>query len=227
MIHTDSGIIRRIDPILQTTQVRDKPSGRYETAENLSLRLILPRSAAIAAGYGYSTEIYLAQKFETSGWNFSGQGQPTKQISFSGRYTRHQKIRYTDQPYQGKGNDAAGSFTYQPAEKLNFNVTLTYSDFSRSSDGVKEYDYTIIRSRNTYQLNRYLFFRGIVEYNSFRRSLVADFLASFTYIPGTVVHFGYGSVFEKPESLDPRTLDPRYHVTARSLFFKASYLWRL
>jgi hypothetical protein len=227
MIHTDSGIVRRIDPILQTTQVRDKPSGRYETAEDLSLRLILPRSAAIAAGYGYSTEIYLAQKFETSGWHFSGQGQPTKQISFSARYTRQQKIRYVDLPFPGKGNDAAGSFTYQPAEKLNFNVTLTYSDFFRSSDGVKEYDYTIVRSRNTYQLNRYLFFRGILEYNSFRRSLVADFLASFTYIPGTVVHFGYGSVLERPEYPDPRSVDPRYQVTARSFFFKASYLWRL
>ena len=58
------------------------------------------------------------------------------------------------------------------------------------------FDYLIARGRMTYQLNKYLFFRGILEYDNYRESIKTDFLASFTYIPGTVFHIGYGSLYE-------------------------------
>jgi len=68
-----------------------------------------------------------------------------------------------------------------------------------------------------------------VEYNTYRRRLAADVLASFTYIPGTVIFAGYGSAFERtrwtPEGnsyLPAQSFWP----TERSFFFKASYLWR-
>ena len=48
-------------------------------------------------------------------------------------------------------------------------------------------------------MNKYLFFRGIAEYNKYKKQLITDLLASFTYIPGTVLHFGYGSLYEKTE----------------------------
>lgn len=79
-----------------------------------------------------------------------------------------------------------------------------------------------------FQLNKYLFFRAILEHNSFRRRLTTDLLASFTYIPGTVVHIGYGSLYEKLEWRDG-SYEPadRFLETKRGFFFKASYLWRL
>jgi hypothetical protein len=116
---------------------------------------------------------------------------------------------------------------YLPSEKLHLSLSLIYSDFYRDSDSLKEYDYTIIRSKNTYQVNKYLFFRGIIEYNSFWKRLITDFLASFTYIPGTVVHIGYGSLYEKIEWLDGEYRNaPNFLETKRGFFFKASYLWR-
>ena len=60
--------------------------------------------------------------------------------------------------------------------------------------GEKLYDGTITRLRPAYQVNQYLFFRGIGEYNDFRKNLNTEFLASFTYIPGTVVYLGSGRV---------------------------------
>ena len=55
----------------------------------------------------------------------------------------------------------------------------------------------IVRSFNTFQLNKYLFLRAIVEYNFYYKRMTVDTLASFTYIPGTVVYVGYGSAFEQ------------------------------
>jgi len=73
-----------------------------------------------------------------------------------------------------------------------------------------------------------LFFRAIVEYNSFYKRLLTDFLASFTYIPGTVIFFGYGSSYEKTAWRDDR-YEPsdRFLEMKRGFFFKASYLWRM
>ena len=225
-LHVNGRFIRRLDPQVNATQIRDEPSGKYETSESFDLRLMYTGSSSIQAGYVYSTEIYLAQKFDTRALRLVASNQLSKQISFSAKYIRGLKIRYTDDPFQGYGDDLTGSFTYQPSDKLNLGLNLTYSDLYQSSNLTKVYDYTIIRSRNVSQLNRYLFFRGIVEYNSFRKRVLTDFLASVTYIPGTVIHFGYGSICEKPEDALPRG-DLGFRETARSFFFKASYLWRL
>jgi hypothetical protein len=50
----------------------------------------------------------------------------------------------------------------------------------------------------------------------------------FTYIPGTVIHLGYGSLYEKLAWGDEDCIpSDRFLETKRSFFFKVSYLWRL
>ena len=68
----------------------------------------------------------------------------------------------------------------------------------------------------------------MLEYNDYRKKLLSDFLVSFTYIPGTVIQLGYGSLYEKYrwEESGYRP-DDRFLEMKRGLFFKASYLWRL
>lgn len=227
MVYPRSKLIKRIDPMIHSTQIRDKFSGLYETNNSLDLRFILLRDSIILFGYRYATEVFSDQKFSTSGARIIAASQFTKQFYFRLFYNYGKKIRYTANPYQGIGNDTSATITYLPSEKLHLNLSLVYSDFFRDSDSVKEYDYTIIRSRNTYQMNKYLFFRGIIEYNSFHKRLMTDFLASFTYIPGTVIHIGYGSLYEKIEWInDEYVSSDRFLETKRGFFFKASYLWR-
>ncbi len=228
MFYPQSGIIKRIDPIVHSTQIRDRFSNLYETDNSLDLRFLLLRNSIIVFGYRYSTEIWLDERFNTSRGRFIASSQVTKQLSFNLHYYYQKKIRYVAVPYQGSGNDAIASLTFLPSEKLHLELSLIYSDFYRDSDSEKEYDYTIFRNKTTFQVNKYLFFRAIVEYNSFRNRLMTDFLASFTYIPGTVIHIGYGSLFEKIkwEEGDYRPAD-NFLETRRGFFFKASYLWRL
>jgi hypothetical protein len=91
--------------------------------------------------------------------------------------------------------------------------------FERSDTGEKVYDVYIVNLRNTYQFTPQFLMRAIVQYDSSRRRVLGDFLASYELVPGTVVHAGYGSLWER---LD---VDP-YRPTARAFFFKASYLAR-
>jgi hypothetical protein len=228
MFYPKSGIIKRFDPLIHSSQIRDKTSGLYETNNSLDLRFLMPRSTTILFGYRYSTEVWLDERFNTSRARFIGSSQITKNLYLNLNYYYGNKIRYVDDPYQGKGSDISASAVFLPTGKLHLELSLLYSDFTWEADSRKEFDYTIIRSKNTFQVNKYLFFRAIVEYNSFRKELMTDFLASFTYIPGTVIHIGYGSLYEKIRWEEGmfRPSD-NFLETRRGFFFKASYLWRL
>jgi hypothetical protein len=228
LFYPKSGLIKRIMPLFQSQQTRDKYSGLYETLNAFDMRFLLGRNSIILFGARYSNEVFLNERFNTSGARFLAQSQLSKKLTLNLFYNRGDKVRYTADPYQGKGNDASLGVEYQPWEKLHLELSLIYSDFTRSADNFKAYDYTILRNRNTYQVNKYLFFRGIVEYNSFYKTLMTDFLASFTYIPGTVIHIGYGSLYERMQWMEGeyRPAD-NYLETRRGFFFKASYLWRL
>jgi hypothetical protein len=130
-------------------------------------------------------------------------------------------------PYQGKGSQANVSAVVQPTERLSSALDVSYESFFRAGNGVKVYDYTILRNRTIFQLNRHLFVRGIVEYNAYHRRLNADFLASFTYVPGTVIYFGYGSEYERMSAMNRDDIRSNAFLqTGKSFFFKASYLCR-
>jgi hypothetical protein len=123
------------------------------------------------------------------------------------------------------------TLNYQPSEQFSSSLRLCYNDLYRTSDSQKEYEYLILRSTNTFRVNKYLFLRGIVEYNSFYDNiLMPEFLASFKYIPGMVIYIGYSSVLEnKANTINMAEYHPeqRFRKAPRSFLFKVSYLWRL
>jgi hypothetical protein len=225
-----SAFFQKLDAFWWSYHLLDKPSDLFETYNHLVLRLGMPRQSEVRVDAILGNEVFAKERFSLSGWRFRWYTQILKQLYFEGGYRRSGRIYYDPAaPYQGKGNTADLYLQYQPFSKLSASLGLTYYDFYRSSDGEKVYDYTIWRGRAIFQANRYLFFRGIVEYNNYWKKINADFLASFTYIPGTVIYFGYGSVYEKLRwSNEDREYFPSddYLQTKRSFFFKASYLWR-
>ena len=227
MFYPKSNFLLRIDPMVHFFLTRDKFSNLYENFSTFDTRFMFGSNSYIIIGGGYATEIFLGERFDISRFRLMASSNITKSFTLSASYSYHGKIRYLSDPYQGRGNDASFLLNFLPSENIHLELSLLYSDFFRSSDSKKEYDYMIIRSKNTYQVNKYLFFRGIVEYNSFRKKLTTDFLASFTYIPGTVIHLGYGSLYERLEWREGmyRPSD-NFLETKRGFFFKASYLWR-
>ena len=227
-LYPRSRFFRKVTLNLSAAGTKDLPSGLFETNDALGLTLLLPGNTTVQALGRFSTEVFLDRRFDTSGGLLQVLSQVTKQLYLRGLVSRSNSIRYVADPYQGYGNRFTGGLTYKPSEKFDLTASLTYSDFTRDSTGAMEYDYAIGRGRLTYQLNKYLFFRGIVEYNAYRREMLTDLLASFTYIPGTVIQLGYGSFFDRTAWVDGEYRDAdRFLEMKRGLFFKASYLWRL
>lgn len=229
-LYPASGMFQRIAIDLFSGQTLDKFSDKWETYNYIALRPFFLGSMNATLLYAYSTEIFAGEKFRTDGFQVAIGGLLTKQLRGTLSYRAGKSVYYSSSPYQGTSNRASASVIYQPTENIESNLSIVFSNFHRSSDGVKIYEYPIAREKLTYQVNKYLFFRGIVEYNKFRGRLLTDLLASFTYIPGTVVHFGYGSLYEriKWDSVSSSYLEnDGFLESQRGFFFKMSYLWRM
>ena len=227
-IYTRSAKVRRIEPMFLTDYVRDAESGLWEKWNEGVLTLVMPRATRVQARYHWSSEVFAGREFVTSGFRGVLSTQLTKEVRVQASGAYQDAIYYSADPFPGTSTSAALTLIYQPSEQWLVDLRGTYAGFSRASGGERLYDYAIFRGKTTYQLNRYLFFRGIAEYNSYRKQLVTDFLASFTYIPGTVFHVGYGSLYEKLQWQDDRYAPGRDLIeTRRGFFIKASYLWRM
>ncbi len=229
--YPDSEVFRRVDLELFSGQTLDRPSDQWETFNQVLVNAIVLTNLSVRGAYSYATEIFREEKFDKGGLTLAASGQLTTNFFASLSFRRSNAIFYSADPYQGKSTRASAGMTYQPSDKIRSDFNFTYVDFSRESDGEEIYDYPIYWGRLTYQLNRYLFFRGIVEYNEYRKELLTDFLASFTYIPGTVVHVGYGSLRDKTRwqagwEQGSYVDSDDFLEMKRSFFFKMSYLWR-
>ncbi len=227
-IYPPSKFFQKIEPFYWSYHIYDTIYHMWETVDLFTLRLRLPRNTMVRFDGLLANEIFVGHRFDLSGYGFQVQSQLAKQFYLQIFARRTGKTYYDPSaPYQGYGSMIMGGVQYQPMDQLDFSLSLSYVDFFRKSDRTKIYDYLILRSRNAFQINKYLFLRGIVEYNDFYKRMTLDGLISFTYIPGTVVHLGYGSALEKLEwTGTDYAPSSRFHELKRGFFFKVSYLWR-
>lgn len=220
------GLIKRIDPQLYTSLTKDKPSGLNEHVLYLSLAATLPRNTRLSVSADHSSEIYLGREFKDGTISLQASSQITKRIFFKTSYDWDNGTYYRELA-QGYGKRISNNLTLQLSDKFSAQFTHTFNSLYNSDTDVKYYDIHIARGRVVYQMNKYLFFRGIAQYNSLSKVLSPNFLVSFTYIPGTVVHLGWGSVYEKTRWDGAQYVnDDQYLQKASGFFFKASYLWR-
>jgi hypothetical protein len=229
-IYPESSVIQRIELEGFTAQTNDKPSSLWETFNHLSVTSFFLGSYNARVKYSYSTEIFGGEKFNIGGMQFNLGGLISKQFTFSLSYKRMNAIYYSQNPFQGKSNLINAIMVYQISDNVESYSSFVFSDFRRESNSELIYEYPIFRERLTYQFNKYLFFRGVVEYNKYKRQLLTDILVSFTYVPGTVLFVGYGSLYRKTEwnQYENRYADSQnFNEVTRGFFFKMSYLWRL
>ena len=208
----------------------DQIWGMWEYNYYINTWLSMVKNTSFNIEFIPKTEIFEGQKFNRTNGSARLQGQITKRLNVSAEYGYGYKIRYVENPYLGRGKDVQLELQMQFNDNLNSQITANYSDFKKVSDGTTDFTRLIIRSKNTYQVNKFLFLRAIVQFDSSYPEIMADYLASFTLIPGTVVHVGYGTLHNKMEwdemSQDYVPALDQYVNFRKGVFFKASYLFR-
>jgi hypothetical protein len=211
------GWLKRVNPFLWVAAADDRIQGGSELWVLPAIRFNFTRQGYFRFDVGRGHETFAHQRFTTGRVMADGGAQFTRWLNLGGNVNSGPSIFYDEvNPFQGNRRSLNARVGLQPNSKLSYNLSYTFVHFERRDTGEKVYDVHIVNLRNTYQFTPQFLMRAIVQYDSSRRRVLGDFLASYELVPGTVVHAGYGSLWERLE------VDP-YRPTARAFFFKASY----
>jgi len=222
----------KVNPYFYGWYMRDKNENLDDILLVFCLRFFLTKQGYWQLQYVYNDEAWAGQNFPQNSISTYGFIQLTNWLYLEATFRKGNDLYYDEvAPFLGKNTTYSFATQIQPTD--NFTQTLTYihQDFDRASDGSDVFAEDIFRSRTTYQFNENFLIRAIVQYDSYLDVVLTDLLASFTLIPGTVLHVGYGSLHENLEwdgsKWQSETELAKYYQTSQSFFIKASYNFQL
>ncbi len=223
--------MRRITLLTTGFYLKDNRTGLKDYNVNIGIVPTMKWNGWFRADFIMSGESWGGVTYQKKTYMFWCQNQITRWLNYWMRIRKGDSIYYDDiNHFKGDYINWSNDITLQPTDNLNQNFSYTYEKLENPLTRNCQHEINILESRTTYQFNENFFIRALVQYDSYREVVLSDMLASFTLIPGTVMHLGYGSLNEKLEWQDNQWRDDsqylKYFQTSQSLYFKMSYLFR-
>ncbi len=223
--------LKSILPVVTGRYLYDSRTDMADRYFNIGVIWTFIKEASLTVAWDMvDEESWAGQTFKTDGFWGEGQIQLTKWLRLYLALIGKDGIYYDNEnPFLGNSLVLSASVFFQPMETFSLYLSYDYTDFNKKSTGEDVYDYHILYTRTIYQPNKHLFFRALVQYDSYLDRVMTDILASYEFVPGTVFHIGYGSL------LDQRLWDGeankwltdvtgrRFYQTTQSFFVKISY----
>ena len=222
--------LRRVFPFFFGRAGKDRIQGGNDDFIHTGIRFNTTRQGFISVGYMNGHETWRGQRFRLANTvNAFGSLQVFRWLGVFARYSGGYAIFYDfDNPFQGRSPSAGLGLSFQPNQHLTQGIDISTVRFNRASTGERIYSVNIVNSRTTYQFDKHFLVRFLAQYDSSAKRVLTDLLGSYEFVPGTVAHAGYGSLYEdSAEFLNrPPLANDKYLMINRGLFLKASYLWR-
>jgi hypothetical protein len=225
--------IQRISPFFFTNYGRDRIQGGDEYILDAGIRASFTRQGNVNIEFSSGKETWQGQQFDAHNDIFVFAGmQALRWLNVYGGIGSGPAIYYDEvDPFQGHSVGSFYGVTIQPNQHLSESFEGNSTRFDRASTGERVYSVDVFNSRTTYQFNKHFLVRLLAQYDSSEHRVLTDFLASYEFVPGTVFHAGYGSLYERGllganDPARPDHLEEKYRAMNRGVFFKASYLKR-
>jgi hypothetical protein len=222
--------LQRVFPFFFGKAGRDRVQDGNEDFIHTGIRFNTTRQGFISLGYMNGHETWRGQRFRLANTiNAFGFLQPFRWLGVFARYSGGYAIYYDfDNPFQGRSPSAGVELNFQPNQHLTQSISVNTVRFNRASNGERIYSVNIVNTKTTYQFDKHFLVRFLAQYDSSAKRVLTDLLGSYEFVPGTVAHAGYGSLYEdSAEFLNrPSLANDKYLMVNRGLFLKASYLWR-
>ncbi len=207
---------------------------------------------------GESFELFQGHGFRKSNTGVSFFSEWLKWMGLNGSYRWGDGVNYSPAPGQppflAQSREARVGLTLRPRPNVRFDQTYIYSRLGAGPGSLPVaapapasiFNNHILRSKLSYQFNRALSLRAILDYNAVlpnsslvsqerTKRLTADFLVTYLLNPGTALYVGYTDGRENL-ALDPptsamtpptlRRIGSPDTSTGRQFFVKLSYLFR-
>jgi hypothetical protein len=221
--------LKRINPFVFARYGKDRIQDGLPWILVSGIRFNFTRQGFFRLDTIFGEEPWVGQTFRVSNTRVFAEAQITGWLYFNTRVTGGQSIFYDPvSPFSGRERTYYAEIGLQPSARLNQSVTFDRVEFDRASDGERVFTVNVLNTRTTFQVDRRLSLRAIVQYDSSLSRVLTDFLASWELLPGTVAYAGYGSLIEQRawDGTDWIPGQGAYRTSQRGLFFKASYIHR-
>lgn len=221
--------LKRIAPFVFTRHGWDEVQGARESLVLPGIRFFFTRQGWLRFDGGWGHDPWAGQAFPTRTLRAMGGAQLTRWLNLYG-YTSVSRAVYYDDPDPFVGTEWSHQLELglQPRDGLNLSAALNRVTFDRLEGQGRVYAVTVLNGRASYQFDRHLAVRAIVQWDSSDKRVLTDLLGSFELRPGTVAYLGYGSILEQNqwdgEAWRPGT--GAYRTMQRGLFVKLSYIHR-
>jgi hypothetical protein len=222
---------KRFVPFVFAQGGKDRPQGGAETFAMAGVRFHFTRQGFLRFDGARGQTPWRNHVFQTRLWRLMGGGQAFGWLNLQWYSSFNPRSVYYDSeiPYAGRERYLSLSGTWQPSSRINQQLSVDRSTFFRLAGGERVYAVSTLNSRTTYQFDRRFSVRTIVRYGSSRKRILADFLAAYEFVPGTVAYAGYGALYDRRgwDGTDWLPGQGSFLNTRRGFFFKVSYLYRL
>ncbi len=222
--------LKRIVPYIHYANLHDLGTKMNDISRVFGMYMNFAPMGGLYLEYRVEGEAWKWKLFTKKYFTILGDIQPANWLHITAwLYLGDQIYYHPDDPFLGNDRNIDIAVTFQPSRKLKMGLNYIHSDFKEKQTHQKIYSANIYNFQATYQFNKYFFLRGILRFDDSQQKLLTDLLASFTLIPGTVVHLGYGSLYLKNQWQDNVWVPGQgdYLKMKQGIFFKASYLWRI
>ncbi len=223
--------IRKIQPWVLVKKLEDLYTDMDDTAFGGGVNVYFSNIGVMELSWHDEKEAWQYQDFRMRYFHFWLYTQMFKWLRTQVYFWTGDQIYYDPvDPFMGKGPRGILELTIEPTPNLRMVTEWTFNNLSRKSNNEKIFSINVFNFTATYQFNRYFLLRSVLRYNDYEKKLLTDLLASFTLIPGTVMHLGYGSIYENKNWVNNEWVPGMgYHLTnmKNSLFLKLSYLWQI
>jgi hypothetical protein len=223
--------IQRVNPFVFAKVAKDRVQDGTERLANIGLRFNVTRQGFINFFNSFGREAWRGQLYDVGERGFYAEQQTMRWLRIYAEMNAGPSIFYDfDNPFQGRQRSIGAGITLQPNQNLSQSIDFDNVRFENKATGEQVYDVNIVNSRTTYQFNRNFLVRFLAQYDSSARRVLTDALASYELVAGTVLHAGYGSLYERRigdgNAFVPIDQGQKYLSVNRGLFFKASYVHR-
>jgi hypothetical protein len=221
---------KRVVPFVFTTYGKDRVQGDNKWFVLPGIRVHTTRQGFFRFDVGWGQEPWAGQEFAVRGVKVMGGAQVLRWLNVF-TFARLARSVYYDpvDPFLGNEKNLSVELSVQPSARFNQSLAWNHVRFDRVNDGSNVYTVDVLNTRTTFQINRELALRAIVQYDSSRRQVLTDLLCSWELRPGTVAYAGYGSLALKQGWDGAQWTDEpplAYRTAQRGFFFKASYIHR-
>ena len=219
--------ITNFGPRINYDRLHDYKGNLQDEERGLTMSVLFANNIRLSASLNRDMERFQMKNYHKTRIRISGHVDTSRYISFSANLSYGDEIRFIEDPFLGQITTYNTSLILRPMSRLQSELHFDTTRFIDTRTNTEVFDVKLLYVKTTYQLTNRLLARGIIESNTFEKTLGANLLVTYRVNAGTVFFIGYDDRYKVGDQIDQYAFPTTtYQRKQRAVFAKFQYLFR-